>query len=98
MKRLTTTLLVLAFSTAALAQAPENRWRSPFTGAPALGGVSPLDAERNHKAMVQDQAAWAARGQAVTAARSDRAPAGTEHAAFLTSPKQLGRVTPTTGR
>ena len=98
MKNVITTLLVVAFSTTALAQAPENRWRSPFTGAPALGGVSPLDAERNHKAMAQDQAAWAARGQAVTAARTDRAPAGTEPAAFLTSPKQLGRAAPATGR
>ena len=33
MKRLATTLIVLALSTAALAQAPENRWRSPFTRA-----------------------------------------------------------------
>ena len=98
MKRLATTLIVLAFSTAALAQAPENRWRSPFTGAPSLGGVSPLDAEKNHKAMTQDQAAWAARGHAVTAARSDRAPARTEPAPFLTSPKQLGRAAQATGR
>jgi hypothetical protein len=98
MKRVITGLVVLAFSTAALAQAPENRWRSPFTGAPALGGVSPLDAERNHKAMVQDQAAWAARRQAVAATRTDRATPVAEHAAFLTSPKQLGRTARATGR
>lgn len=91
MKRIIASLLVVAFSTAAFAQAPENRWRSPFTAAPALGGVSPLDAERNHKAMEQDQAAWAARRPAATVARSDRAPANAKRAAFLTSPKQLGR-------
>src|SRR5574341_1241963 len=90
MKRIVASLLFLAFSTAAFSQAPENRWRSPFTSAPALGGVSPLDAERNHKAMEQDQAAWAARRSATKAARTDRAPANTGAGPFLTSPKQLG--------
>ena len=91
MKRSLATLFALAFSTAVLAQAPENHWRSPFTAAPALGGVSPLNAERNHKAMEQDQSAWAARRPTAAVARSDRAPANVSHAAFLTSPRQLGR-------
>jgi hypothetical protein len=91
MKRIFASLLLVAFSTAAFAQAPESRWRSPFTSAPALGGVSPLDAERNRKAMEQDQATWAARRQAAPVAHTERAP-------FLTSPKQLGRVASTSGR
>lgn len=94
MKNIVATVLVLSFATSAFAQAPEPRWRSPFTAAPSLGGVSPLDAERNHKAMEQDQAAWAARRQTNAVARSNTAPAAdTSHAAFLTSPKQLGRAT-----
>ena len=97
MKRILASLLVLAFSTAAFAQAPENRWRSPFTAAPSLGGVSPLDAERNHKAMEQDQATWASRRPTATAVDTDRARAQTDRV-FLTSPKQLGRSTPTSGR
>jgi len=48
--------------------------------------------------MVQDQAAWAARRQAVAATRTDRATPVAEHAAFLTSPKQLGRTARATGR
>lgn len=98
MKRILATLLVLSFSTAAFAQAPENRWRSPFTAAPALGGISPLDAERNHKAMEQDQAAWAARRADTAVARSTRAPAAGERPPFLTSPMQLGRTASTTAR
>ena len=97
MKRTLATLLILGFSTAAFAQAPESPWRSPFTSAPALGGVSPLTAERNHKAMVQDQAAWAARRQATTAVATDRARADTGRTLFLTSPKQLGSAASTTG-
>ncbi len=96
MKRIVATLLVLAFSTAGFAQAPDNRWRSPFTPAPALGGVSPLDAERNHKAMVQDQDRWAARQPTVKATDTARAPASASRTPFLTSPKQLGRAALTT--
>lgn len=98
MKRIIASLLFLAFSTAAFAQAPENRWRSPFTAAPALGGVSPLDAERNHKAMERDQAAWAARRSATNTARTDHVPASTGPGPFLTSPKQLGRATAAAAR
>jgi hypothetical protein len=98
MKSAFASLLVLAFSTPAFAQAPESPWRSPFTPAPALGGVSPLSAERNHKAMAQDQAAWATHRNAAGVARGERTPAGTERAAYLTSPKQLGRPALTSGR
>lgn len=90
MKRIVATLLVLAFSTAAFAQAPENRWRSPFTAAPGQTGISPLDAERNHKAMEQDQGTWAARRPAATASDTARP--------FVTSPKQLVKAAPATGR
>jgi hypothetical protein len=70
MKRTLATALLLTFSTAALAQAPEPLWRSPFTPAPSLSGVSPMTAESNRKAREQDQAAWAARRAAT--AQSDR--------------------------
>jgi hypothetical protein len=72
MKRILATTLFLAFSTGALAQAPESPWRSPFTAAPSLSGVSPLNTEKNRQAREQDLAAWrAARGNKV-AARPDR--------------------------
>jgi hypothetical protein len=77
MKRLIATALLLAFSTAAFAQALEPLWRSPFTPAPSLGGISPMTAENNRKAREQDQAAWAARRS--TTAQSDR-PAPTAQA------------------
>ncbi len=60
MKRITATTFLLAVSTLAVAQAPESPWRSPFTAAPSLSGVSPLTAEKNRQIREQESAAWAA--------------------------------------
>jgi hypothetical protein len=60
MKRLIATTFLLALGTAALAQAPESPWRSPFTAAPSLSGVSPLNAEKNRQVREQELAAWKA--------------------------------------
>ena len=92
MKRIVTSPLLLSSSTAAFARAPENRWRSPFTSAPTMAGLTPLHGERNQQSMEHDQAAPAARRSATKAARTDHAPANAGPGPFLTSPKQLGRT------
>ena len=56
MKRILVTAVLLAISTAVFAD--PIKWRSPYTSAPALGGVSPLDAAKNARAMHQDLGAW----------------------------------------
>jgi len=72
MKRILATTLFLAVSTAALAQAPESPWRSPFTAAPSLSGVSPLNTDKNRQVREQELAAWRAAHGNKVAARPDR--------------------------
>jgi hypothetical protein len=86
MKRIIATVFLLASTTAALAQAPEPVWRSPFTAAPSLSMTSPLSAEKNQKAREQDLAAWKA-GHPASASASKKE----DRPVFLTSPAQLGR-------
>jgi hypothetical protein len=68
MKRIVVAIVVLGFNGAAFAQALQAPWRSPFTVAPNLSGISPFTAERNRQIREQELAAWAARHQRVSSA------------------------------
>ncbi len=58
MNRIIVAAIALAFTGAAFAQAPQNKWRSPFTSAPGGTPLSKLDEEKQAPVQRAEMIAW----------------------------------------